>query len=118
MGNLRPEQTSRRQHSSLIFSNLFLFRPVNQSTVNAEIEVLEYFELSETLVASHLKEIDSSKATGPDGIPLVLVSLGSVPGDGICSALELIEFYCLHPTWLFNSTHTEYSFPNSSRDES
>ena len=46
---------------------------------------------------------------------VVLVYLGSVPGYGICSALELIKCYCLHPTWLFNSTHTEYSILNLSR---
>ena len=99
MGNLRPEQTSRRQHSSLISSNLFLFRPVNPIyCVNAEIEILEYFELSETLVASHLKEIDSSKATGPDGIhPVLLKEMNRELSHSFYAIFKTIQQTCVYP---------------------
>ena len=85
-----------------LFADFFqsVFIPSSQPIycVNAELEVLEYFELSETLVASHLKEIDSSKATEPDGIPPVLLKeMNRELSHSLYAIFKKIQQTCVYP---------------------
>ena len=60
--------------------------------------VKSYENLSKTLVASHLKEIDSSKATGPDGIPPVLLKeMNRELSHSLHAIFKKIQQTCVYP---------------------
>ena len=85
-----------------LFAEFFqsVFNPSSKPiySVNDEIEILESFELSETLVASHLKEIDASKATGPDGIPPVLLKeMNRELSHSLYTIFKKIRQTCVYP---------------------